>query len=145
MSTITVPRMSANRHSNLSALALSAARELDIQLSEVSGSSSGKPKLSLAQELRRLFPDRGRPNLPPESIGLVCGVVEDWSSSGTEGGYNGSTKAANEIAAQLEKPELSQEQIEKLIQFCLRLYYATQAKPVMNDIPEGHDGFVSMC
>lgn len=142
MSPVASKRSPATRLQPLSALALGAATELDARIGTSMGSSDESTR-ALAQELLRLFPGQ-RPNLPPEMIGLVCGVIEDWVEPGTEPGYNQSTQAAKKIADLLQKPKLSKRQIEKLVQFCLSLYYATQPRPMMHDMPEDHRDFLSM-
>jgi hypothetical protein len=129
---------SQNVENSLSALALAAAEELD---TEQPRSTSQTASLRLARELRALFPAAkgGRPNLPPETIGLVCGVVDGWvQPAPAMSGYKQSNEAAQEIAKCLESRTLSGAEVKRLVQFCLALYYATQSKSLIHDIPNAN-------
>jgi len=129
---------------DLSSLALSAATELGDRLESATGAS--KSTRDLAHELRLLFPGEDRrPQLPPETTGLVCGVVESWEQVPASSGYRQSSQAAQRIAELLEKPQLTTAEIERLVQFCLNLFYATQPNALMHDVPGDHEHILSMC
>lgn len=136
-------QIKSGRRPSLSRLALAAARELDAHIDPPVGSSR-EATHALADQLRQLFPGN-RPKLPPESIGLICGVVENWGKVAEAGGFDQSTQVAQKVANLLDTPQFTQQQIRELIKFCLALYYATQSQPLIYDIPKDHEGFVSMC
>ena len=128
---------------DLGTLALHAATELD----RPSGSTSrglSQSSRALAEHLRHLFPG-GRPKLPPETIGLFCGLMESLADNPAEhGSYDRSNKTAKRIADMLERPTLSKTEREKIINFCLSLFYAMQPKGAMHDLPEDHPDILSM-
>lgn len=129
---------------DLSTLAMGAATELDA-LVEPTQSESVEAMRALAEELRSIFPADKRPDLPPDTIGLVCGVVQNWSNEPTERGYSQSAQLARDIAERLESAAHSQGDIQKLIKFCVSLFYATQRRSVIHDGPTDHPDFLSMC
>jgi hypothetical protein len=124
----------------LSTLALEAAIELDAETTSTPRTSLDKSQ-HLAKQLRMLFPGQ-RPHFSPDSIGLVCGVIENYESE-TEitepvSGYDLSTEKAKIIANKLEQPVLSPTEANKLIDFCLSLYRATKSVRLIHDIPADH-------
>lgn len=123
---------------------MEAATELDALVEPVQPNSVEGMR-ALAEELRRIFPENQRPELPPDTIGLVCGVVQTWSEEPTERGYSHSSQLARNIAERLQSAEHSQGDIQKLIKFCVSLFYATQPRAVIHDGPTDHPDFLSMC
>lgn len=128
---------------DLSNLALRAATELDTKLTRPHSSSAYST--ALAEELRRLFPAQARPQLPPETTGIVCGIVESSAEDLPQNGYEGWEQGAQKIASFLVRANLDKAEIERLVKFCLSLFYATQPKAVMHDIPTDQEHILSMC
>jgi hypothetical protein len=121
---------------DLNSLALDAATELEARIGN-RDNHAGKSRQALAQELCELFPaSKQRPNLSPETIGIVCGVVGGWSGGPNRTGYAQFNQSARQIAELLVAPRLSQREIERLVQFCHALFYATQVNPIMHDVPD---------
>jgi hypothetical protein len=126
--------MNKSTPNDLSILALEVAKELDTRATRPNVANV-KAK-ALAEELRLLFPG-GRPHLPPESMGLVCGVIESWDG-GVGSGYEHPTSIAQSIAKKLEKDKLTLKEAGRLIDFCLALHDATESAHVMHDLPSDH-------
>jgi hypothetical protein len=144
MSAVTLQKKHSISPENLSSLALAAATELDRMGTHPKKVSTAATH-ELAERLRSLFQPNERPQLPPETIGLVCGLVEDWSEQSNEGGYEQSRNAAWKIADLLDAARSHEDQIDNLVKFCLSLFYSTQPKAVIHDIPQDHEGILSMC
>lgn len=115
-------------------LALDAAAELDARVNNPNASSDHIK--TLAQELRNIF-HGPPPLLPPDTMGLVCDIIESWEEH-PQKNYESSTRTAQEIANKLEDPNLSPEQADRLIDICMALHDVTRRTPAMFDIPEDH-------
>jgi hypothetical protein len=133
-----------SRPLSLSKLALAAGRELDSQLDPPVAEPSRTALHALAERLRQLFPG-DRPNIPSDSLGLICGVVQSYGdATRARGLFERSTLGAKRIAELLDAPQHTQEEIAQLIDFCISFHRATEPLPHFHDIPEDHEGFVSM-
>jgi hypothetical protein len=122
---------------DLSRLALDAAAELDQRVLDPTGSDKSIRELALA--LRALFPaDRDRPLLPPETIGLVCEIMENSFEGEPSNDFTESNRSASRIANKLEEENLSEAEADWLIDVCHALHKATQRRSGMSDIPEDH-------
>jgi hypothetical protein len=122
---------------NLGRTALDAAAELDRRIGNPR--ASNRHIISLANQIKVLFPGAGRPLLPSEAIGLVCDVIEDWKDVDQRtSDFEEPNRIAQEIAKKLEQPKLPKNETERLIHFCLALHNVTRSTPAMHDIPDDH-------
>ena len=115
-------------------LALDAAEELDLRVNNPNTSS--EHIRMLANEIRTIF-QGAHPLLPPDSVGLVCDIIESWEDQ-PEKNYEAASRNAQEIAAKLEDSDLSEEETDRLIDICMALHDVSRRAPSMHDIPEDH-------
>src|ERR1043166_8663866 len=111
-------------------LALDAASELDARVKNPNAST--EHIRTLAQELRTIF-EGEHPLLPPDTIGLVCDIIESWDEVPHQNS-EAATRTAQEIAAKLEDPHLTEQDADRLIDICIALHDATRRAPTIHDI-----------
>jgi hypothetical protein len=126
---------------DLSDLALSAARELD---GRRRGLKETKRLEALAEALVKSFTEEDRPELPLESIGLVCNVLEDYGQLQKPASNEELRESAQGAAAKLRNPNLSAKEIAELIEFCVALYYAAREQQDIHEIPLTHPDLVTL-
>lgn len=127
-----IEKISAEELSNL---ALQAAKELSRGLKT-------KTKVqALARYIRAFFVSgQGRvhrPTLQPESIGLVCDVLERWKGERSVD-YSKLSNITTEIAEKLENVTKTSRDLDELKGLCLSLYGATKSRPEVYDIQPRH-------
>jgi hypothetical protein len=121
---------------SFSRLALDAAAEIDsrIRNPKQSGANIG----AFAKQLRSIFPERSAPLLPPETIGLVCDLIEKQWADEVTADLERPSELARQIADKLEAPQLTLKESKMLIELCLSLHDMLRQEPVIHDIPDDH-------
>jgi hypothetical protein len=82
--------------------------------------------------------------LQPESIGLVCGVLEKRKGDNRPAQYHVLSEVTEEIAKKLETTNPKSNDLDKLQKFCLLLHEATKTRPELYDIPPQHRYFAPL-
>lgn len=126
----------SNSLRRFSRLALDAAAEID---SRIKNPKQGRANIkAFANQLRSIFPESSAPLLPPETIGLVCDLIEkQWAEEITED-LDRPSQLARQIADKLEDTHLTLKESKRLIELCLSLHDMLMEEPVIHDIPDDH-------
>ncbi len=120
----------------ISDLALGAAKEIS------RGLKTRQRTDELSRRIPNFFVSSGsgvslRPQMRPESIGLVCDVLEQWKGETTID-YSELSVVAKQVAKKLATRHPSAEDRQKLVKFCLSLHNATRSRPEFYEVQPQH-------
>lgn len=123
---------------DLSDLALAAAKELGRR---IHGEKKTDASNALAKALVESFAKAEHddmPELPLESVGFICSVLERFAKLEKRPTYKQLGEGAKRAAEQLINPSLSDDDMRKLIRFCIDLHDAAWERQEIFDIPPAH-------